>query len=156
MQPRTKLGLAVGAIGLVLNICVSAFFGFCGPVLSLVAGGVVGYLTAQQEKLPTKGAGARAGAVSGGIAGTLIIVGQVIGGIAALIYFQTSGTDLPFGQAPTTGTDPSLTALYYGSGFVTAFCFGLVGALLAAGTGAGAGYLGTPEQATSMPLAPME
>jgi len=155
MQPRTRLGLTVGAIGLVLNVCVAGFIGFCGPVLSLIAGGVAGYLTAQQEKLPTKGDGARAGAVSGGIAGALIIVGQIIGGIGALVIFQTSGMPVPFGQVPNAG-DPSMTAIYYGTGFVTAFCFGLVGALLAAGTGAGAGYLGTPEQPVSIASIKME
>jgi len=155
MQSRIKFGLTIGAIGLVLNICVAGFFGFCGPVLSLIAGGVAGFLTAQQEKLPSKGAGARAGAVSGGIAGALIIIGQIIGGIGALIYFQNSGIQIPFGQIPSAGTDPSLNVIYYGSGFVTAFCFGFVGALLAAGTGAGAGYLGTTEQPAGIPPATM-
>ena len=156
MQPRIRMGLTVGVIGLVLNVCVAGFVGFCGPVLSLIAGGVAGYLTAQQEKLPTKGDGARAGAVSGGIAGALIIVGQIIGGIGALVIFQASGMSTPFGQVPNAGSDPSTTAFYYGTGFVTAFCFGLVGALLAAGTGAGAGYLGTPEQPASIPPINME
>ena len=156
MQPRTRLGLTVGAIGLVFNICVAGFVGFCGPVLSLIAGGIAGYLTIQQEKPATKSDGARAGAVSGAIAGALIILGQIIGGVGALIFFQTSGTQLPFGQAPSPGADPSLNAVYYGSGIVTSFCFGLVGALLAAGTGAGSGYLATQEQPAGMPPTPAE
>lgn len=155
MQPRIRMGLTIGAIGLVLNVCVAGFVGFCGPVLSLIAGGVAGYLTAQQEKPVTKGDGARAGAVSGAIAGALIIIGQIIGGIGALFIFQSSGMSTPFGQVPNAG-DPSMTAFYYGTGFVTAFCFGLVGALLAAGTGAGAGYLGTSEQPASIPPTNME
>jgi len=157
MQPRIKLGLTVGAIGLVLNICVAGFFGFCGPVLSLIAGGVAGFLTAQQEKPGAKGDGARAGAVSGGIAGALIIVGQVIGGIAALVYFQSNGLDVAFGQIPSLGEDPAISAVYYGTGIVTALCFGIVGAALAAGTGALAGYLATTEQSeVIMPPNPTE
>ena len=151
MQPRIKVGLAVGAIGLVLNICVAGFLGFCGPVLSLVAGGVAGYLTVQQEKPGAKGDGARAGAISGVIAGALIIIGQIIGGIGALVYAQSSGLQIPFGQVPSASGDPAISAVYYGAGAVTALCFGFVGALLAAGTGAGAGYLATTEQTEVIP-----
>ena len=74
MQPRTRIGLIVGVIGLVLNICVAGFIGFCGPVLSLVAGGIA-----------------------------------------------------------------------------TAVCFGVIGALLAAGAGALAGYLTTSDQSSAPP-----
>jgi len=157
MQPRIKLGLTVGTIGLVLNICVAGFVGFCGPVLSLIAGGIAGFLTVQQEKPVTKGDGARAGAISGVIAGALIILGQIIGAVGALVYFQSSGVEIPFGQVPSAGGDPAMSIAYYGAGFATAFCFGLVGALLAAGTGAGAGYLATTEQAeVIMPPTPTE
>lgn len=151
MQPRTRLGLIVGAIGLVLNICVAGFLGFCGPVVSLIAGGVAGFFAAQQEKLLTKADGARAGATAGAIAGGLIILGQVIGGLGALAYFQFSGTPLPFGTAPDASSPASMTLLYYLSGAGTALCFGAVGTLLAAGAGAGAGYLGTPDQPVSPP-----
>jgi len=98
MQPRTRIGLIVGVIGLVLNICVAGFIGFCGPVLSLVAGGIAGYFATQQEKPFTKNQAARVGATAGGIAGGLIILGQLIGGIGALAYMQASGAPTPFGQ----------------------------------------------------------
>lgn len=147
MQPRTRIGLIVGGIGLVLNICVAGFFGFCGPVLSLIAGAVAGYFTAQQEKASSKSEGARAGATAGGIAGGLIIAGQLIGGIGALIYFQTVGNgNTVFGQVPSLSGDPGSLIGYYGGGLATGFCFGIVGALLAAGAGAGTGYLVTPDQ----------
>ena len=107
---------------------------------------MAGFLTVQQEKPGAKSDGARAGALSGGIAGALIIVGQVIGGIAALVYFQSSGAQVPFGQVPSLGEDPAISSVYYGTGMVTALCFGIVGAALAAGTGALAGYLTTNEQ----------
>jgi len=145
MQPRTRIGLTVGAIGLVLNICVAGFVGFCGPVLSLIAGGVAGFMAAQREKPASKNEGARAGATAGGIAGGLIILGQMIGGIAALAYFQSSGSTI-FGQVPSYSGDPASVIGYYGGGLFTGFCFGLVGALLAAGAGAGAGYLATQDQ----------
>jgi hypothetical protein len=145
MQPRIRIGLIVGVIGLVLNICVAGFLGFCGPFLSLVAGGIAGYLAIQQEKPLTKNEGARVGATAGGIAGALIILGQIIGGIGALAYMQSSGMPTPFGAVPDLG-DPATSIGFYGGGIATALCFGIIGALLAAGAGAGAGYLGTSDQ----------
>lgn len=149
MQPRTRIGLIVGVIGLVLNICVAGFVGICGPFFSLLAGGVAGFLAVQREKPLTKNSGARIGATAGGIAGGLIIIGQIIGGLGALAYMQSSGATLPFGQMPELG-DPAAQAGFYAAGVGTALCFGIIGALLAAGAGAGAGYLGTSDQ-PSMP-----
>jgi hypothetical protein len=151
MQPRIKLGLSIGGIGLVLNICVAGFIGLCGPVVSLLSGGIAGYLTAQQEKLPTKSDGAKAGAVSGGIAGALVIIGQIIGGLGALAVMQFSGTQLPFGQVPSASGEVASSVAYYIGGLGTGICIGIVGALLAAGVGAGAGYMGTQEQASVPP-----
>ncbi len=145
MQPRIKMGLVVGAIGLAINVCVAGFVGLCGPIVSLLAGGVAGFLAAQQEKLPTKSEGAKAGAISGGIAGALVIIGQVLGGIAALAFMQASGMQFPFGQIPSTA-DSSGMLVYYASGVGTGLCFGIIGAVLAAAVGAGAGYMATPEQ----------
>ena len=146
MQPRIKLGLIVGAIGAVLNICVAGFVGLCGPVVSLLAGAAAGYFAAQQEKLGVKADGARAGATAGAIAGGLIIVGQIIGGVGALAFMQASGTQLPFGTIPSGSDGTSVQLLYYLSGAGTAFCFGIFGTLLAAGAGAGTGYLVTTDQ----------
>jgi len=146
MQPRTRIGLIVGAIGLLLNICVATFAGFCGPVLSLVAGGIAGYLATQREKPYTKKEGARAGATAGGIAGGLIILGQILGSIGALIFMQASGAPTIFGEVPDLSSDPAVQIGFYAGGVGTALCFGIVGALLAAGAGAGAGYLATQDQ----------
>jgi hypothetical protein len=146
MQPRIKLGLIVGAIGAVLNICVAAAVGVCGPAVSLVAGAIAGYFAAQQERPATKAEGARSGATAGAIAGGLIIVGQVIGGLGALFYMQASGAQLPFGNIPSASQGAPVQMIYYLSGAGTAICFGIVGTLLAAGAGAGTGYLGTAEQ----------
>ena len=153
MQPRIRIGLIVGFVGLVLNVCVSGFTGICGPFLSLIAGGVAGFFAAQQEKSLTKSNGAKAGAIAGGIAGGLIIIGQIIGGMAALFYIQSTGMPSIFGQIPSASSSAAAQATYYLSGFGTALCFGIVGALLAAATGAGAGYLGTSEQPSSTPPA---
>jgi hypothetical protein len=81
----------------------------------------------------------------------LIIFGQLIGGVGALFYLQSTGTQLPFGSIPDTSSDSSIQLIYYLSGAGTAICFGIVGALLAAGAGAGTGYLGTPDQTTPPP-----
>jgi hypothetical protein len=146
MQARTKVGLIVGAIGLVLNICVAGFVGICGPLVSLIAGGVAGFFTAQQEKLATKSDGGRAGAVSGAIAGGLIILGQIIGGVGALAFMQNSGTTPLVGSVPDVSADPSFQAIYYATGLGTALCFGIIGAGLAAGAGYGGGYFATSDQ----------
>ena len=82
MQPRIKMGLTVGAIGLALNICIAGFMGICGPLVSLFAGGAAGFFAAQQEKLPTKNDGAKAGAIAGGM---------------AIYYASGIGTGLCFG-----------------------------------------------------------
>lgn len=142
MQPRIRIGLIVGAIGAVLNICVASFVGFCGPLLALLAGAVAGYLAVQQEKPWQKNEGARAGATAGGIAGGLIIIGQIVGGMGALLIMQASGTPTILGQLPDL-SDPAAQVGFYAGGIGTAVCFGIVGALLAAGAGAGTGYLTT-------------
>ena len=152
MKPRTKIGLIVGIIGLVLNVCVAGFVGICGPVLSLIAGAVAGFFAAQQEKPPTRNDGARAGATAGGIAGGLIILGQIVGGIIALFYMQSTGLRSMFGQQlPDLASGPAAQIPFYVGGLASALCFGIVGALLAAGAGAGAGYLGTRERAMVPP-----
>ena len=143
MQPRIKMGLIVGVIGLAMNVCVSGFIGFCGPFASLIAGGVAGYLAANQEKLPVKSEGAKAGAIAGAIAGGLMIIGQIIGGVVALTIQQNTGTVPLIG---TPGSDIGSQAIFYVSGMATGLCFGLFGTAFAAGAGAGAGYLGTPDQ----------
>lgn len=151
MQPRVRIGLIVGAIGLVLNICASGLFGVCGPLLSLIAGGVAGYFAVQREKPTVKQEGRRVGATSGGIAGGLMILGQIIGGIGALFYIQSTGGATPFGTVPPLSGDPAALAGFYLGGLGTGVCFGIIGALLAAGAGAGVGYFTTQDQPAAPP-----
>lgn len=149
MRPRIKIGLIVGAIGLVINVAVATIFGFCGPLLTLLAGGLSGFLAANQEKMTVKAAGARLGAVAGAITGGLMLVGQMLGAIGALFLIQSSGTTPLFGKVPPPGANLSQQVIFYGTGLVTGLCFGGVGVALAALAGAGAGYLGTPSQPLS-------
>jgi hypothetical protein len=142
MQPRIKVGLIVGAVGLVLNICVSAAIGLCGPAVSLVGGAIAGFLAARQEQPATQGEGAKIGAISAAIAGALILIGQVIAAVGALALIQFSGMQMPFGQVPSASADPATQAIFYLSGLGTGVCFGLIGVVLAALAGAGTGYLG--------------
>ena len=147
MKPRFKFGLLVGLIGLVLNICVSGFIGFCGPFTALLAGALAAFLAARQEQVGSKAGGARLGAVAGAIAGALVLIGQMLGGVGALALFQFGNVPLPFGTAPSPAADVSQQILDYTAGLTTGLCFGLVGVALAAGAGALAGYLSTPERA---------
>ena len=151
MQPKIRIGLIVGFIGLVLNACVAVFAGICGPFLSLLAGGIAGFFAARQENPVTKSAGASAGAMAGGLAGGLIILGQIIGGMAALYYMQAKGLPSILGQIPSPSSSAAAQAFFYLGGLGSALCFGIVGALLAAAAGAGAGYLGTTGQPVSSP-----
>ena len=48
MQPRIKMGLAIGAVGLALNVCVAGFIGLCGPLVSLLAGGLAHHDVAER------------------------------------------------------------------------------------------------------------
>jgi hypothetical protein len=147
MQPRIKMGLTVGAIGLALNICIAGFMGICGPFVSLFAGSAAGFFAAQQEKLSAKNDGAKAGAIAGGIAGALVLIGQVIGGIGALTFMQTSGA---FSRLPPI-EDVTKIIVFLVFGIGTSLCFGIFGAIVAALAGAGTGYMATPDQPHATP-----
>ena len=140
MAPRYMFGVIVGIVGLVINSCVAFAVGFCGPFTGLLFGAVAGFLAATREKLPEKGDNARAGATAGGIAGLFLMGGQVIGGLTALVFYQISGTPLPFGNLDMSnmGT-PELVGAYVG-GLGTGICFGLIGALFSAVAGAAAAF----------------
>jgi hypothetical protein len=143
-RPRVKAGLIVGLIGLVLNVFVATLFGFCGPLFTLLAGALAGFWAARQERMPAKGDGARLGAVAGAITGGLMLIGQVLGGIDALLLTQYSGMRPLIGSVPEPSADISQQILYYGAGLLTGMCFGVVGVALAVLAGAGGGYIGTP------------
>ena len=143
MLPRVKFGLIVGAVALVLNVFVSTAFGLCGPFTALLAGGISGFFTAQQEKLPLKGDGARAGVISGLVAGGLVFLGQLLGALGAILLVQSLGGKTIFGQVPDLTAGPQSVA-YIVAALGTGACFGVVGIALAAGAGALAGYLSTP------------
>lgn len=149
MRPRVKTGLIVGLVGLVLNGCVATILGVCGPLFTLLAGGLAGFLAARQEKVPIKGTGARLGAVAGAITGGLMLIGQALGGIGALLWIQYSGTPPLFGTIPNPSAGITQQVIYYGTGLLTGICFGGVGLALAALAGAGGGYFGTPDQPLS-------
>ena len=146
MKPRVKFGLIAGGIGLVLNICIASVLGICGPFMALLAGAAAGFFAAQNEQVDTKGDGARMGAISGGIAGVLVLIGQLIGGLGALAFIQYSDMAMPFGTIPSPSADASVQIVYYVSGLGTGVCFGVLGIVAAVLAGALAGYLGTSEQ----------
>lgn len=132
MSARVKVGLIAGGIGLVLTVCVSAAFGICGPVVSLIAGAIAGYFATKQESPATQGEGGKIGAISGAIAGGLCVIGQIIGGIIAL-------TVLP-NLAPQYAGVGGESGYWLGGGAV-ALCFGAAGTVLAAIAGYAVGYI---------------
>ena len=142
MTPRIKIGLIAGTIGLLLNICVAAALGICGPVVAFLAGLGAGYFSSQRENVSVKNDGARVGAISGGIAGAMVLVGQMIGGVAVLALTQASGIETIFGSVPSTSASGPEQMLYYVGGLGVGLCFGIVGVVVAVLGGAGGGYLG--------------
>ena len=64
---------------------------------------------------------------------------------------QASGTFIILGPLPDLSAYTAAQIGFYAGGIGTALCFGIIGALLAAGAGAGAGYLGTSDQPTMPP-----
>ena len=146
MTPRVRIGLIVGSIGLVLNICVAAALGICGPVVALLAGLAAGFFAAQQENMADKRDGAQVGAVSGGIAGALILIGQIIGGLVVLSLYQSLDVTPLFGTVPSASDEAAVQMLYYAGGLGTGICFGLVDVVAAALGGAVGGYLGATSQ----------
>ena len=152
MKPFLKFGLIAGGIGFLVIIPLSAFMGICGPIVPLLAGAAAGFLTAYVGKPLSQKDGAQQGAMAGAVSGVLTLLGQMIGGMVALYFIQTSGAPVAFGRVPNASSPAYEMVLYYGSGLVTGMCFGIVGVLLGAAVGATAGYLGTrPQPAPTAP-----
>lgn len=145
MTPKIKYGLIVGGVGLIPTIIVAALLGICGPVLALIAGAVAGLLANRQE-----GGGAKTGAVSGLLAGALILVGQLLGGIIALVYVQGVGIAQQMGVMP----DAASQAGYWVGGLGAGICFGLIDIALAAGAGAAAVAIVGPKSPAEPPVMP--
>jgi len=150
MSARIKVGLIYGGIGLVLTACMSTIVGICGPAVSLVAGALAGYFTVKQESPASQSEGGKAGAIAGAIAGALGIFGQIIGGILTLAVLPSIMEAM--GNYNYSGYSDQ--AAYWLSGAGTAFCFGIIGVVLAAIAGYATGYLTSNKPAT--PAAPAE
>ncbi len=142
MKPFLKFGLIVGAIGLLVIVPVTTVVGICGPGVTLVAGAVAGFLSTYYGQAVTRKDGAQSGAISGAIAGAITLIGQVIGAFLALALIQKSGTQISFGQVPSSSAPAFEHLLYYGSGMATGLCFGVVGIVLGGLAGALTGSLG--------------
>ncbi len=136
MSARVKFGLIAGAIGLVLTACVSVVVGCCGPLAALAAGAAAGYFAVKGEVPASQGEGGKIGAIAGAIAGALTLVGQALGGLVSLTVAPSILEELGnYSYGPLAEQ-----ASYWLSGAATAFCFGLLGAALAAVAGFAAGY----------------
>ncbi|MFZ5911433.1 MAG: hypothetical protein ACOYYU_15585 [Chloroflexota bacterium] len=147
MSARVKFGLIAGAIGLVVTACASVAVGCCGPLAALAAGAAAGYFAVKGEAPASQGEGGKIGAIAGAIAGALTLVGQVLGGLVSLTVAPTILEELGnYSYGPL-----AVQAPYWLSGTATAFCFGLLGTILAAVAGLAAGYFSS-KNPTAPPL----
>jgi hypothetical protein len=141
MSGGVKAGLIVGLVGMVINLVVSLFLGICGPVVTLLAGGVAGFFAARFEGPGPRMRSAQAGAVAGLVAGVLMFISQTVAALAVVLLMQAAGIPGLTGQIPA-GATPSMQAVIVVSALGTGACFGVVGLALAALAGATGGYLG--------------
>jgi MFS family permease len=144
MKERIRVGLIVGAITLVITAGISAFMGICGPGVSLIAGAIAGYFAAKKESPATKSEGGKIGAISGLITGGMGFIGQIIGGIIALILLPPLMESL--GNNYYSGVSTGEPVIYWLSGLGTVLCFGVGGIILSSLSGAGTGYISTTEK----------
>jgi hypothetical protein len=146
MKQHVKIGLIVGVVGAVLNSCVSLLFGLCGPVVSIVAGIVAGFLSIHKQYGIEKKEAGKLGAISGAAAGAVIIFGQVLAAIGSLAITQAMGLPLLFntGYPPTASDGIAAQISYYLVGAVTGACLGLFGLILASAAGYGTAYFMAP------------
>jgi len=143
MSARVRVGLIAGGIGLVLTACIGSLLGICGPAVSLVAGAIAGYFAVKQENPASQSESGKVGATAGAIAGGLGVIGQIIGGIAALTILP------PLLESMGNYSYSSISgeATYWLSGAATALCFGGIGVVLAAVAGYAVGYISSNKPA---------
>ncbi len=133
MSKPLKLGLFVGAIAAVINLCVSFLLGFCGPAVALAAGAIVGYLIGHTAF--DKSQAAREGALSGAVVGLLLLVSQILAGVSALTVARYLPAQNGWFHPPAPSAPPSEVTLYYLGGIGAGACFGLIDIALAALSG---------------------
>jgi hypothetical protein len=141
MSGRVKWGVIVGLVGMVANLVVSFVMGICGPLVTLLAGAIAGFLAARSEGPGPRVRSAQAGAVAGLLAGGLMLISQVVAGVAVVLFLQATGLPGLGGTIPANPTVAAQASFLVGA-LATGGCFGIIGLVLAALAGAAAGYLG--------------
>lgn len=152
MKTRTQCGLIVGAIGAILNTLSIVLCCLCSPVVALLAGGVAGFWAARREGAATRQEAARAGLVSGAIAGILVLVGHLIGDAFRLSFPNL--TLLPdYSTAPESPSAGETQMSFMDYFLVTGICYGTVNMALATLAGMVGGYLTTVASGQPAPKA---
>jgi len=154
MKPRLRIGLMVGAVALIVNLVVAFILGLCSPVLAAVAGAAAGWFTAREENSGNKGEAARAGALSGVVVGSLMLVGQILGGLVVLFLMQKFDLPVAFTGMKPSDMGGAESAGFYVGGLFSGVCFGLLDMAAAAGAGAAVGFLTTTPAEPPPPAPP--
>ncbi len=139
MNAKVRYGLLVGGVGAFVNLGVSTLLGFCGPITTLIAGGLAGWLTIRKLSGVTRAEGAAQGAMAGAVAGSLMLIGQVLGAIGALLIMQAMAIDPAVERMPTSNIEQ---VSFWIGGLGVGVCFGVIGLVLGSGAGAATAALG--------------
>ncbi len=132
MQSKFKAGLIVGGVLLAVNFFSGLICQLCPLALSLVAGGLAGWLTIQwATQRPANPP--LDGAIAGALAGVGGLVGQLISLVINMTLFASGGFETPFGPTLSNQEEQAI-AVMAGGGIWG--CGGLVAFVVAAGVGA--------------------
>jgi hypothetical protein len=144
MTARIRWGLIAGVVGLFVSTLASLVFAFCGPIVSFGIGSIAGFIVTKQEPATSKGEGAQDGAITGLIAGSIILLGNLVGAISNLAYAQTGKYESIFGPLPDLSSAEGQTN-YWLIGIGVGLIFGLIDALACVLGGALIGYIRSPD-----------
>ncbi len=147
-----KSGIIIGIVGFVLVLGSAVIFSpLCAPCWGLILGLAAGYLAGVFEK-PTVNANViKRGAIAGAIAGGLVLVGALIGGIINASLLNPSDLRQIYEWLGVSGYSLDQTTIWAGQ-LGSAICGGLLNVALMAGMGAAGGALWWQIQGKNKPV----
>jgi hypothetical protein len=135
-----KSGLIIGVVTLLLVVVAAAGLSpLCAPCVAIILGLAAGYLAGVFDKPISSGDSAKKGAIAGGIAGVLGMLGNIIAGLINAVVLGSMGMMDSFNQI--LGLPSSDPATVWIGQIIAALCIGIINLVLMAGIGAGGGAI---------------